>query len=187
MTRPAVFSSTVQEADIWLKTLCEEMRTDNANTAYAALRGVLHELRDRLTIDEAAHLSAQLPMLIRGLFYEGWKPSVTPTKVRTVREFLDGVRDKAPGHDELDPNRATQCVFQLLSSRIAPGEINQVIQMLPKELRTLWPARQQGDNLGQAAAAMGNIERGVAEVADPAQGEEREAQPTAQKAESRES
>jgi uncharacterized protein (DUF2267 family) len=31
---------------------------------------VLHALRDRLTVEEASDLAAQLPMLIRGLYYE---------------------------------------------------------------------------------------------------------------------
>ena len=139
MDRPAVIGRTVQEFDVWLDELCAEMKTDNPDTAYAALRAVLHQLRDRLTADEAAHVAAQLPTLIRGVYYEGWKPAVQPTRERDAQEFLQGVRAKAPGHDELDPNMATQSVFRVLGRHVAPGEIRQVVHMLPSEIRTLWP------------------------------------------------
>jgi len=159
MERPAVIGRTVQETDIWLKELRNEMRIDNPDTAYAALRAVLHELRDRLTINEAAQLAAQLPMLICGIYFDGWKPAVNPTRVRTLQGFLDGVRDKAPGHRELDPNWATRCVFALLARHVAPGEIEEVIQSLPQELRALWPGRGDAGGLSHAAGAMRDIEK----------------------------
>ena len=42
-------------------------------SAYRALRSVLHVLRDRLTPEQAVHLGAQLPLLVRGIFYDGWR------------------------------------------------------------------------------------------------------------------
>ena len=37
-------------------------------SAYRALRSVLHVLRNRLTPEQAVHLGAQLPLLVRGIF-----------------------------------------------------------------------------------------------------------------------
>ena len=45
--------------------------TDDRQDAYRAVRGVLHTLRDRLPVEESAQLAAQLPTLLRGVFYEG--------------------------------------------------------------------------------------------------------------------
>ncbi|UKJ76509.1 DUF2267 domain-containing protein [Azospirillum brasilense] len=162
MDRPAAINRTVQEADIWLNELREEMQAASKDTAYASLRAVLHELRDRLTVDEAAQLAAQLPMLICGLYFNSWKPAANPTRVRTVQEFLDGVRDRAAGHEEIDPDLATRCVFALLARHVSPGEIDDVIRQLPTELRALWtPPRAERSAIVEAAVTLVEIDRGT--------------------------
>ncbi len=74
MTGLEVFDSTVQKTNIWLNDILEELHWEDRNKAYMALRTTLHALRDRLTLEEVAQFSAQLPMLIRGIYYEGWDP-----------------------------------------------------------------------------------------------------------------
>src|SRR5690348_4982934 len=64
---------------------------ERRNQSYEVMRVVLHTLRDRLTVDEAAQLGAQLPLLIRGVYYEGWNPSRVPQKMDR-EEFLLRVR-----------------------------------------------------------------------------------------------
>ncbi|OYD82321.1 DUF2267 domain-containing protein [Azospirillum brasilense] len=162
MDRPAAINRTVQEADIWLNELLEDMQAASKHTAYASLRAVLHELRDRLTVDEAAQLAAQLPMLVCGLYFNSWKPAANPTRVRTVQEFLDGVRDRAPGHEEIDPDLATRCVFALLARHVSPGEIDDVIRQLPMELRALWTSpRAERSAIAEAAVTLVEIDRGT--------------------------
>ena len=78
-----VFDTTLQETNHWLKLMMGELGTDSRRTAFGALRGALHALRDRIDVDNAAHLGAQMPMLLRGAYYEGWHPAATPT--RTAR------------------------------------------------------------------------------------------------------
>jgi uncharacterized protein (DUF2267 family) len=68
-----VFDQTLQKTNIWLKEIMDDLGPDRQR-AYHALRAVLHTLRDRLTVEEAAHLSAQLPLLVRGIYFEGWHP-----------------------------------------------------------------------------------------------------------------
>jgi uncharacterized protein (DUF2267 family) len=50
----------------WLNDVMRELAIENGKVAYAVLRGTLHVLRDRLPMEEAVHLGAQLPMLVRG-------------------------------------------------------------------------------------------------------------------------
>jgi len=63
--------------------------TQDKRYAYRALRAVMHAIRDRLTVDETAQLAAQLPELIRGIYYEGWDPSRTPASYHDSKSFLD--------------------------------------------------------------------------------------------------
>ena len=66
-----VFDRTVQAANLWLKELMDALGWDDRHKAYQGLRTTLHALRDRLTLEEMAQLGAQVPLLIRGVYYEG--------------------------------------------------------------------------------------------------------------------
>lgn len=136
----AVFDETIQKTNAWLKEIAEDLNTDR-HVAYQALRAVLHCLRDRLTVEEAADLGDQLPMLIRGIYFEAWRPAVTPLKVRTREEFL--ARLAMPlARSTIDPEDAARAVFQALERHVTPGEISDVIHELPQDIRTLWPRHQ---------------------------------------------
>ncbi len=138
-TIEGVFDKTMEKTNAWLKEVEDAMGWEDRHKAYMALRAVLHALRDRLTPDETADLAAQLPMLIRGFFFEGWHPADKPRKYRHKKEFLQQVETEAPWlHDE-ELERTVTAVFNVLSSRIGDGETRQVRMMLPSELRELWP------------------------------------------------
>jgi uncharacterized protein (DUF2267 family) len=133
-----VFDQTLQKTNIWLKEITEHLGPDRQR-AYHALRAVLHTLRDRLTVEEAAHLSAQLPLLIRGIYFEGWHPAHKPTKERTREEFLQQVEARLQGVEPINPETATRCVFEVVERNIDRAEAAQVKHMLPGAVRTLWP------------------------------------------------
>ena len=133
------FDHSLQLTNLWSKDLMRRLGTEDRHLAYLALRTTLHALRDRLAVDEAAHLGAQLPMLVRGLYYEGWRPAGKPAKERSREAFLAHVRAEAHALD-FDPEPAARAVFGLLADRITAGEIEDVKSMLPKPIRELWPA-----------------------------------------------
>ena len=86
------FEHTVQETNGWLHEIADQMGNPHRQMArtrvrHHALRGVLFALRDRLPVDEVFNLAAQLPMLIRGIYFEGYKVTGKPAKFH-AEEFL---------------------------------------------------------------------------------------------------
>jgi uncharacterized protein (DUF2267 family) len=100
--------------------------------------GVLHALRDRLPVDQAAALAAQLPMLVRGFYYEGWHPPGKPVKERHKEEFLAHIAAAFQDDPDVDPERVARAVFQVVSKHVTSGEIEGVKRSLPTEFRSLW-------------------------------------------------
>lgn len=135
-TQVDALDTTIHKTNSWLKEIAEQLQT-NRNIALIALRAVLHTLRDRLTIEETAELSAQLPMLIRGLFFEGWKPSAQPVKYD--REgFFAAIAAQFPNNLAFDSEQVTRAVFRVLSQHIAKGEMEDIRSILPADLKDLW-------------------------------------------------
>ncbi len=135
----SVFENTLQKTDQWLNEVQQQMGTDDPHHAYRALHAVLMALRDRITPEEATDLGAQLPMLIRGLYYDQWNPSKTPTRERSRESFLDHIDELLQDDPRIDPETATRAVFSVLDRHVTAGEVRHVKEMLPKELRVLWP------------------------------------------------
>lgn len=142
LTKTHTVGDTIQNAESWLTELGEIGGFDSTAQAYSALHAVLQTLRDRLTVDEAAQLGSQLPLLIRGTYYEGWKPAAMPGRQRTKAEFLGRIGGRL-GNSEIQPEPACRAVFQLLQNRISAGEIEDVKHMMPERLRDLWPPAER--------------------------------------------
>jgi uncharacterized protein (DUF2267 family) len=138
MTVPPAIAHGVQQIQEWLKELRDNAGLSDEAEALSVLRNVLHQLRDRLTPDEAIELGAQLPVIVRGLYYEGWRPSRTPQKVRTKQAFLDEVTTKMLPR-RLPPESVVKDVFALVAHHCDPGEVGDVIAQLPSEIKALWP------------------------------------------------
>jgi uncharacterized protein (DUF2267 family) len=135
----AVLDHTVQETNVWLKAVAEELDFEDRHHAYIALRAVLHALRDRLPPEVAVHLGAQLPTLVRGVYYEGWHMAGKPTKDRSLQEFADHVLKELPPQFPVDPLSVASGVFETLWERLDPGEFAKLMDHLPASLRTLRP------------------------------------------------
>ncbi len=135
----SVFDTTLQETNVWLKALTAQPHTDDRHLAYLALKAVLHALRDRLGPENAVHLGAQLPLLLRGVYYDGWRMARTPTKDRHMAQFVEHVSHGLPPGSGIDPLFATRSVLDVLWEKLDPGEIAKVLRILPTELEDLWP------------------------------------------------
>lgn len=133
------FSQAAEQAQHWVNELARELDW-NQPRAYRLLRAVLRTLRDWLQPEEAADLSAQLPPLIRGIFFEGWNPAKSPSWVRTKDDFVAIVEDELADDRINNPDAAIAAVFGLIDRHISQGEAEDVRNSLRKGLRHLWPA-----------------------------------------------
>jgi uncharacterized protein (DUF2267 family) len=133
-----VFDRTIQITNIWLDEIMDQIGPDR-QVAWKVLSEVLHKLRDRLQPGLAAHLGAQLPLLVRGVYYDLYEPAKQPTEIRTAEEFVEEVAKWLTDTRKIDPRDAATAVFTVLNRHISAGGIEKVRQALPNSIRTLWP------------------------------------------------
>ena len=144
-TGSAAFDAWTDPTNVWRRELSDLLGGGghDRQQSYHALRAVLHALRDRLEVQEAADLAAQLPtqlpMLVRGFYYEGWHPSGKPLREREREQFLSHVEAAFPKEAAVDAAELARAVFTLLSRHVSAGEIEDVKANLPKGVRSLWP------------------------------------------------
>src|SRR5881275_2827676 len=116
-----VFDKTLQTTNIWLDEIMDQIGPAR-HTAWHILGATLRALRDRLTIDQAAHLGAQLPLLVRGLYYDQWRPAAGPNRERHQEEFLARVADGLRNTRPINSKDAVRTVFRVLAKHIARGQ-----------------------------------------------------------------
>lgn len=130
---------TVQLTHIWINDLDTRLGWNNKPRSYRLLKATLHAVRDWLPVNEAVDLGAQLPELLRGAYYEGWRPAATPVRKRSLGDFTAAVTT----HFKADPiPNAAQAVMEvcrLLNARISQGEIEDVRRAMPEDIRNFWP------------------------------------------------
>jgi uncharacterized protein (DUF2267 family) len=135
------FESSRQKTDLWLKEIARELRTPHKPRAYSALRAVLHTLRDCMPVEAAAKFSGQMPLILKGVFFDGWKPHAKPERL-TRAQFYARVRERLRGV-AVDGGLATRAVLVVLDRHLSPGEVEGVKRVLPHEVRLLWRAVDQ--------------------------------------------
>jgi uncharacterized protein (DUF2267 family) len=138
MTGLEVFDRTLQITNIWLDEITDQMGVDR-RAAWKILSSVLHTLRDRLPADLAAHLGAQLPLLVRGTYYDQYEPAKQPTGWHTSVAFADEVGKLLADTRPVDPEEAIDAVFCVLSRHVSQGQVAKIRRALPQSIGELWP------------------------------------------------
>lgn len=134
-----VVDKTVQETYEWIRDVLRETGWEDRHYALQALRGVLHAVRDEITADQSGHLAAQMPILVRGLYFEGWDPSRTPADDRSAQAFLDRIRPDFSGYGQaLDYNWLAAAVLRVLRQRM-PSEYEKIKGTINRDVRRIWP------------------------------------------------
>ncbi|RJQ30674.1 DUF2267 domain-containing protein [Candidatus Parcubacteria bacterium] len=132
-----VFDTTLQKTNEILKDIEDYFGWKDRNKAYLALRVVLHTLRDRLPVEAAAAFGAQLPMLVKGFYYDGWKPSAAPLKMSKA-EFIGEIeRQIDPLSFEQKTENIVKGILEVIEKHIEPAEIKKIKNLLPKDIREM--------------------------------------------------
>jgi uncharacterized protein (DUF2267 family) len=132
-----IVDRSAEKAHIWINDLAEELGTEDGQHAYRVLRAFLHALRDHLPVDEVAALAAQLPIFVRGVFYEGWNPSRTPEHRRDLDSFLVRIAREAQLAGETEASFAATAANRVLDRHVSAGEGASVLHALPQHIREL--------------------------------------------------
>ena len=134
-----VFERTTHEAHEWINELSDRLEWVSERDVLRMLRSVLVSVRDHLPVNEMAQFSAQLPIMLRGMFFEGWQPKNTPVAERHAQQFIDRIAAEVGDVTEYRGAEDITAVFKLLNNRISTGEIEDVRANLPQALRDIWP------------------------------------------------
>jgi uncharacterized protein (DUF2267 family) len=149
-----VFDKTLQTTNIWLDEIMAELGPDR-QLAWHVLGAVLRGLRDRLPLPLGVHLGSQLPILIRGTYYDQWSPRDKPLALRSREEFLDHVGQGLWNTRPVNVQEAVQVVFRTISNHVTEGQVRKVRDSLPKDLAALWPQEGAGPDEQMARQAGG--------------------------------
>lgn len=135
-----VFDKSIQTTNIWLNEIMEDMGPDR-QLAWHLLGAVLRTMRDRLPPDLAAHLGAQLPLVVRGAYYDQYEPSASAEKLRTLEAFLGKIADELKFSRPVDTQEALQVVCVVLAKHVDDGQIAKVWEALPQDIRQVATAK----------------------------------------------
>lgn len=135
-----VIDHSVHLTHEWINELAGRLDWSSKRSALRLMRVTLHRVRDHLLVDEMAQMSAQLPVMIRGFFFEGWVPKNTPIKERRGEDFVAFVGHQMGDTAEYRGRDDIKCVFDLLNARVSRGEVADIRASLPQDLRDIWPA-----------------------------------------------
>lgn len=134
-----VIDHSVHTTHEWINELAGRLDWSSRRSTLRLLRTTLHHVRDHLLVDELAQFSAQLPLLIRGMMFEGWVPKTTPIKERATGDFIGFIEAQLSDTAEYRGLEDIRCVFNLLNAKISAGEVNDIRASLPAGIRELWP------------------------------------------------
>lgn len=134
------FETTLRTSYDWIHTFGDALGQTHGQLCYRGMRAVLHALRDRLLPEtEIAPFAAQLPTLLRGVFYEGWQPNAPRPRIKSPEELYDLIAAELAGGLHASPAAIAKAAFETLNQRVDGGEIRKIRHLVPEPIRDIWP------------------------------------------------
>jgi uncharacterized protein (DUF2267 family) len=168
-----VFDRTLHTTNLWLDEISAEIGPDR-HLAWHVLGAVLRSIRDEMLVEQSAHFAAQLPLLVRGAYFDQYRPAAQPASGRSQEEFIARIQHDLHGARPVNTEQAVSAVTRTLNRHVTEGQVKKVRDSLPKGVRALWPEPGHDGGAGQqksdqsAKSGQGQSARGGADPARPA-------------------
>ena len=134
------FEKYAAKGNEFVRLVADEL-TISSDKAGRIIRTVFHALRNRLSHEESFQLLAQLPMVLKGVYVDGWKYNKYFTRIHHLDDFLNEVRNEdnnLAGYDFGNNERAKKAVaavFKAMNYFISEGEFKDVMAVLSAEMK----------------------------------------------------
>jgi uncharacterized protein (DUF2267 family) len=133
-----VFDKTLHTTNLWLDEISAEIGPDR-HLAWHVLGAVLRSIRDEMQVEQSAHFAAQLPLLVRGAYFDQYRPAVQPASARSQEDFLLRVQRDLDGSRPVKAELAAAAVMRTLNRHVTEGQVRKVRDALSKSVRAMWP------------------------------------------------
>jgi uncharacterized protein (DUF2267 family) len=145
-----VFDRTLHTTNLWLDEISAEIGPDR-HLAWHVLGAVLRSIRDEMQVEQSAHFAAQLPLLIRGAYFDQYRPAVQPASARSHDDFIARIHHDLDGSRPVNAEHVATAVMRTLNRHVTEGQVKKVRDSLPKGVRAMWP-EPDGTAKGAASA-----------------------------------
>lgn len=149
-----VFDKTLHITNLWLDEISADIGPDR-HLAWHVLSSVLRAIRDEMSVDQSAHLAAQLPLLIRGTYFDQYHPATQPALDRSHEEFIDRIQQDLGNSHQVSAEHAATAVMQTINRHVTEGQVKKIREALPKKIRALWPEPAQDEQTRRSIARPG--------------------------------
>jgi uncharacterized protein (DUF2267 family) len=153
-----VFDKTLHTTNLWLDEINAEIGPDR-HLAWHVLGAVLRSIRDEMQVEQSAHFAAQLPLLIRGAYFDQYRPAAQPAAARSHDDFIARIQQDMDGSRPVNVQQAATAVMRTLNRHVTEGQVRKVRDALPRGVRAMWPepehkeaGRTEHDQAAKAAA-----------------------------------
>jgi uncharacterized protein (DUF2267 family) len=133
-----VFDKTLHTTNLWLDEISAEIGPDR-HLAWHVLGAVLRSIRDEMQVEQSAHFAAQLPLLVRGAYFDQYRPAVQPASERSQEDFVARIHRDLDGSRPVKVEQAATAVMRTLNRHVTEGQIRKVRDALSKSVRAMWP------------------------------------------------
>ena len=134
----------IQNTILWLNDIQAELKWDSQDNVYRATKAVLQTIRDRLPVEEVVHLTANLPLVMKGMLMDGYDLTEKPARIWTQDLFFELIEEyyNPFKRNAIHPEDAVRAVVRVLNRRMGGGEMCKVAATMPLEIKELF--RQAG-------------------------------------------